>query len=85
MGKYPLTYEEYEKKVIELLLRDTTPDEKKQILIELDNLLEWDPNFIKSLYKSDCGYYDSREWNWDKIFNEPLLLSRPVDTIEKSL
>jgi len=85
MGKYPLTYEEYEKKVIELLLRDTTPNEKKQILSDLEDLLEWDPNFIKHLYDEDCAYYDSRSLNWDKVFNEPLLLACPVDTIEKSL
>ena len=82
---YPMTYEEFEKRVIELFLRDSTPEEKKQLMVDLDDLLEFDPEFIKNLYKSTCGYYDSHDWNWDKVFNEPLLLSGPVNTIEMSL
>ena len=57
--KYPMTYKEYEKRVIELFLETgnySTKEEKLEFLNE--ELLKNDPDFIKNLYKDDCFYYD---------------------------
>ena len=80
--KYPMTFEEFDKRVRELLIDGYSEEEKKSTLTCLDVLLEEDPDFIKNLYRSACGYYDRKELNWDKIFDDPLLLSRPVSTLQ---
>ena len=48
--KYPLTYEEYEKKIINLFLQ-TYPEDKQETMVNrLDEALKDDPNLIKGLY-----------------------------------
>lgn len=83
--KYPMTYEEYEKRLIELLLKDTTSDEKKQLLEYLNDLLEEDPHFIKGLYHSDCAYYAEHNLKGMGVFEDSVLLAIPVNTLEMSL
>lgn len=87
--KYPMTYEEYEKRVIELLLKNVVPKEKKQLIEDLNDLLDFDPDFIRNLYGSDCYYYDHPEGfgivNPENIFSDEVLLAIPVYNIELSL
>lgn len=79
--EYPMTFEEYEKRVIELLFDGMNPVEKKETENELKDLLEFDSEFIKNLYGGDCYYYDQGQ----DAFCDELLLSRPVQTILMSL
>ena len=52
--KYPMTYEEYEKRVIELFL-DLYPEDKQEIAIErINKLLESEPELIEALYVDKC-------------------------------
>ena len=83
--KYPMTYEEFKEKVMELLFEGMDPVEKKETEKELKDLLEGEPDMIKHLYSSTCGAYDRDEENPGAYFEDALLLSRPVQTILLSL
>ena len=59
--KYPMTYEEYEKRVIELFL-DLYSKDKQEIAKEIiDTALKEEPNLIKGLYGDTCFRYDHPE------------------------
>ena len=61
LPEYPMTYEEYEKRVIELFL-DLYPKDKQEIAKEIvDNALKDEPNLIKGLYADTCFRYDHPE------------------------
>ncbi|WP_406531525.1 hypothetical protein [Methanobrevibacter sp.] len=83
--KYPMTYEEFKEKVMELLFEGMDPVEKKETEKELKDLLEGEPDMFKHLYSSTCGAYDRDEENPGAYFEDALLLSRPVQTILLSL
>lgn len=84
--KYPMTYKEYEKRVIELFLETgnyVTKEEKLEFLNE--ELLKNDPDFIKNLYKDDCFYYDHPERFGiaaKYVFEDTNLLGTPVSNLE---
>ena len=84
--KYPMTYKEYEKRVIELFLETgnyATKEEKLEFLNE--ELLKNDPDFIKNLYKDDCFYYDHPERFGiaaKYVFEDTNLLGTPVSNLE---
>lgn len=84
--KYPMTYKEYEKRVIELFLETgnyATKEEKLEFLNE--ELLKNDPDFIKNLYKEDCFYYDHPERFGiaaKYVFEDTNLLGTPVSNLE---
>ena len=86
--KYPLTYEEYEKRVIELFLA-AYPDELQETMTDrLDKLLEEDPKFIDGLYGESCFRYDRQDLYGEtckKIFEDYLLESIPVNTLHMVL
>ena len=80
-SKYPMTYEQYEKRVIELFLEQFDGEELAILKDKLDGFLEDNPNFIRSLYSGDCFTYDHPEIysdNCKKVFEEYHLLSTPV-------
>ena len=79
--EYPMTFDEYEKRVMELLFEGMNPLEKKETENELKDLLEEEPDMFKHLYGGDCYYYDQGQ----NAFSDGLLLSRPVQTILLSL
>ena len=66
--KYPMTYEEFKEKVMELLFEGMDPVEKKETEKELKDLLEGEPDMFKHLYSSTCGAYDR-----DKEYPEHIL------------
>ena len=86
--KYPLTYKEYEKKVIELFL-SSYPEDKQEIMVNrLDKLLEDDPKFIDGLYGETCFRYDRQDLygkTCKKVFEDDLLESIPVNTLHMIL
>ena len=83
--KYPMTYEEYEKRVIELFL-ELYPKEKQEIAKEIvDNALNEEPNLIKSLYGDTCFRYDHPEIYSEtckKGFEDYKLKSVPVRNLD---
>lgn len=86
--KYPMTYEEYEKRVIELFLEPGTYTATKEEKLEFiyDELLKNDPDFIRNLYRQDCHHYDCPEKygvvNPENIFSDEVLSAIPVYNFE---
>ena len=82
--KYPMTYEEYEKRVIELFL-ELYPKEKQEIAMErINKLLESEPEFIEALYGDTCFRYDHPEIYSETCktaFEDYKLNSIPVHTL----
>ena len=86
--KYPMTYEEYEKRVIELFLEPGTYTATKKEKLEFiyDELLKNDPDFIRNQYNSDCKSYDNPEKygivDPEYIFSDERLDAIPVYNLE---
>lgn len=86
--KYPMTYEEYEKRVIELFLepRTYTATKKEKLEFIYDELLKNDPDFIRNLYEEDCANYDDPEMlgivDPEYIFSDERLDAIPVYNLE---
>ena len=84
MSEYPMTYEEYEKRVTELFLK-LYPEDKQNVAKErLQQLLEKEPEFIEGLYAETCFRYDSPHIYGEtckKVFGDYLLDSIPVNTL----
>ena len=82
--KYPMTYEEYEKRVIELFL-DLYPKDKQEIAMErINKLLEAEHEFIEALYGDTCFRYDHPEIYSETCktaFEDYKLNSIPVHTL----
>ena len=79
--KYPMTYEEYEKRVCELLFEGMSPEEKKATEMELKELLDEEPDMLRHLYGDACGCYDHDDESPEAYFEDFLLQSRAVSTI----
>ena len=78
---YPMTYKEYEKRVIELLLEDC--DERFR-----EAELKKEPNFIQMSYGYDCFDYDHPEIYGEvskKTFEDEFLRQTPVANLRKIL
>ena len=88
MSKYPMTYEEYEQRVIELFI-NTYPEDKQEIIVDrLDEALKNDPNLLKGLYGDSCFRYDNPQLygeNVKNIFDDYSLESIPVNTLHQLL
>ena len=88
MSKYPMDYEEYEKRVIELFV-NPYPKGKREIIIErLEDALKEDPNLIKGMYAESCFRYDHPDIygkNCKKVVDDYLLESIPVNTLHMLL
>lgn len=83
-----MTYEEYEKRVIELFL-ELYPKDKQEIGIErLNQLLEEDSQYIRGLYEHTCFIYDNPKIfseTCEKVFEDYLLQAIPVNTLNMLL
>ena len=78
---YPMTYKEYEKRVIELFLQDYDGDVLELMKQRVDDILSEEPNFIQSLYGQDCFTYDSPHIYGEtckKTFEDNFLRQTPV-------
>jgi hypothetical protein len=62
MGKeedYPLTYKEYEEKVLELFLDEYNGEELEIMSGRIKSSLDKDPKMIERFYVNDCFTYDN--------------------------
>ena len=88
MSEYPMTYEEYEKRVTELFLK-LYPEDKQNVAKErLQQLLKKEPDIIEELYAETCFRYDSPHIYGEtckKVFGDYLLDSIPVNTLNSLL
>ena len=88
MGKYPLTYEEYEKKLIDLFVSAYPQDKQETIIDRLNDALKDDPNLIKGLYGDSCFRYNNPKLygdNCKKVFEDYYLQSTTVNTLHMLL
>ena len=76
-----MTYEEFEKTVLNMIFYNMDPEEKLETERDLKDLLDFDPRFIKNEYRSTCAYYNKGQ----DAFNSVLLHSRAVQNILMSL
>lgn len=86
--KYPMTYEEYKIKVIELFLERYPVDKQEIMISRLNNYLKEDHYFIKGLYNDTCFDYDHPEIYGDvskKSFEDYHLESVPVNALHMLL
>ena len=58
---YPMTYKEYEKRVVELFLQDYEGKSLELMQERIDEELKNDPNYIHGFYGQDCFTYDHPE------------------------
>ena len=78
---YPMTYKEYEKRVVELFLEYYDGDALELMKRRVDDILSEEPNFIQSLYGQDCFTYDSPHIYGEtckKTFEDSFLRQTPV-------
>lgn len=78
-SKYPMTYEEYEKRVIELFLEEA--DSPKDLEFRRYLLNEYGDDIIMGEYEDACYYYYNPEYSCNQ-FTEERLLSQPVRILE---
>ena len=81
-SKYPMDYEEYERKVIEIFLKHFEDDEELDaVKAKLDKFLEAEKEFIEGLYGADCFTYDNPKLygdNCKKVFEDYHIETTPV-------
>lgn len=82
--EYPMTYEEYEKRVIELFIELYPKDKQEEGIERLNGLLEAEPEFIEGLYEGTCFRYDNPQIYSDtckQVFDDYLLEAIPVHNL----
>ena len=82
---YPMTYKEFEKRVIELLLEDYSGEGLRIMKQKVEEELGNDPNFIETLYGQSCFIYESPELYGDtckKCFEDNFLRQTPVSQLK---
>ena len=86
--EYPMTYEEYEKRVIELFLERFDEKDREKALERVNELLEADPDFISELYGDTCFRYDRPDIygeNCKRAFEDYQIDSIAVNTLDMFL
>ena len=82
--EYPMTYEEYEKRVIELFIELYPKNKQEEGMERLNGLLEAEPEFIEGLYEGTCFRYDNPQIYSDtckQVFDDYLLEAIPVHNL----
>ena len=78
---YPMTYKEYEKRVVELFLECYEGEALELMRQRVEEELKEDPNYIHGFYGHDCFTYDHPEIygeNCKKTFEDYHLRQTPV-------
>ena len=78
---YPMTYKEYEKRVVELFLECYEGETLELMRQRVEEELKEDPNYIHGFYGQDCFTYDHPEIygeNCKKTFEDYHLRQTPV-------
>lgn len=86
--KYPLTYKEYEKRVVELLLEDYDGESLEIMKAKIDEELSDKPTILEQEYGFDCFRYDHPEIfgkDTKKRFEDRFLKQTPVSALRKVL
>ena len=81
---YPMTYKEYEKRVVELFLEDYEGDNLKLMEERINEELKEEPNYIHGFYGQDCFRYDHPEIfgeDTKKRFEDDFLKQTPVSQL----
>ena len=81
---YPMTYKEYEKRVVELFLECYEGETLELMRQRVEEELKEDPNYIHGFYGHDCFTYDHPEIygeNCKKTFEDNFLRQTPVDAL----
>lgn len=78
---YPMSYEEYEKRVEELFLEDYDDEVMEEMMKRIEDLLSEKPNFLETQYGYDCFTYESPHIYGEtckKTFEDNFLRQTPV-------
>ena len=78
---YPMTYKEYEKRVIELFLEPYEGEALQHMIEAVEDELSNEPNFIQTLYGQSCFIYESPHIYGEtckKAFEDNFLRQTPV-------
>lgn len=78
---YPMSYKEFEKRVVELFLQDYEGEALEIVTERVDEVLSEEPNFIQTLYGESCFIYDSPHIYGEtckKTFEDSFLRQTPV-------
>ncbi|PWB87305.1 hypothetical protein [Methanobrevibacter thaueri] len=78
---YPMTYKEYEKRVVELFLENYEGEALELMRQRVEEELKENPNYIQGFYGHDCFTYDHPEIygeNCKKTFDDYHLRQTPV-------
>ena len=78
---YPMTYKEFEQRVIDLFLENYEGKTLEIMMGRLDGVLDESPNFIEQLYGYNCFIYESPHIygeNCKKSFEDDFLRQTPV-------
>ena len=76
-----MSYEEFEKRVVELFLEDYSDETLQVMKDKVDKELENDPNYIHGFYGHACWVYDNPKLygkNCKKVFKDNFLRQTPV-------
>ena len=87
-SKYPMTYKEYEKRVVELLLEDYDGESLELMKIKIEEALSDKPTILEQEYGFDCFRYDHPEIfgeDTKKRFEDRYLKQTPVSNLRKVL
>ena len=82
--KYPMTYKEYEERVVELFLEDYGDDILELMMSRVEEELKEEPNYLHGFYGQDCFRYDHPEIFGDdtkKRFEDNFLRQTPVSQL----
>ena len=85
---YPMTYKEYEKRVVELLIEDCDEKDVDLMMEKVEAELKNEPNFLQMSYGYDCFDYDHPEIYGEvckKTFEDAQLRKTPVANLRKIL
>lgn len=85
---YPMTYKEYEKRVVELFLEAYEGEILQHMIGVVEDELSNNPNYINGFYGHDCFTYDHPEIYGEtckKCFEDNFLRQTPVANLRMLL
>ncbi len=87
-NEYPMSYEEFEKQIFELLFEYHSDEFIEKLKERLSVLEKQDPTYMLGLYNETCFVYDSPHIYGDsakRAFEKNFLRSTPVRLLRESL
>ena len=87
-NNYPMTYKQFEERVVELFLAKYESDELEHMKEVIGGVLSESPNYIESFYGETCFVYDNPQLygeNCKKAFEDYHLESRALHNLRRLL